>query len=84
MSEETDRLNCTTPSLSHKRSYSLRVVSDVILHHDNNMVVWHPVLVEDLVGVAHIGLGEKRHPVGVSIMPPGDGMASGISMNWIL
>lgn len=51
--------------LHHKRSYSLGVVRDVVYHHNNNMVVWHAVLVEDLVGVAHIGLGRER------IMRPG-------------
>lgn len=37
---------------------SLLVRGQVIVHHDHNLLVWDAVLVDDLVGMAHIGLGD--------------------------
>ena len=41
------------------RLHLLGIVGDVVIHHDDNVVVWHVVLVEDLVGMANIGLKTK-------------------------
>ena len=34
----------------------LLVVGDVIVHHDNDVVIRHPVTTDDLVGVTHVSL----------------------------
>lgn len=36
---------------------SLVVRGQVIVHHDHNLLIWDAVLVDNLVGMAHIGLG---------------------------
>lgn len=39
---------------------SLLVGGQVIVHHDHDLLVRDAVLVDDLVGMAHIGLGNGR------------------------
>lgn len=51
---------CTPISCRLRHStmpYSLYVVGKVIIHHDNYVFIRNPVLVQDLVGMAHICLG---------------------------
>ena len=38
--------------------YSLFRVSDVIIHHHDDLLIRNPISVNNLVGVARIGLGE--------------------------
>lgn len=40
--------------------HSHLVMSDVISHHHNDMVIRNTMLVKDLVSVAHIGLREEH------------------------
>ena len=41
--------------------YSLRAVSNVIVHHDHNVFVRHSMLLEDLIGMAQISLQRNFH-----------------------
>lgn len=39
---------------------SLFIVGNVVVHHDHNVVVRDTMFVQDLVGMADVGLGRQR------------------------
>lgn len=53
---------CQETKLSLWSHHLHLVISDVVRHHHNDMVIGDPVRVEDLVRVAHIGL--RRNAIG--------------------
>lgn len=35
------------------------ILCQVIIHHNHNLLIWDPILVDNLVGVTYISLKEK-------------------------
>lgn len=49
-----------------KKQNSLLVHGQVIIHHDHNVLVWDAVPVDNLVGMAHVGLGHGWEEKGAN------------------
>lgn len=58
------RLRCVAVLWGKLKLNSLLVGGQVIVHHDHDLLVRDAVLVDDLVGMAHIGLGNGRKERG--------------------
>lgn len=43
---------------SNNNVNSLFILCQVIVHHNHNLLIWDAILVDNLVGMASIGLGE--------------------------
>ena len=58
---------------------SLFIVGNVVVHHDHDVVVRNTMLVQDLVGMADVGLGRQR---GEKNMRGGSLTSNTLSINY--
>ena len=60
MGSKREVLECSSDTRTRAGRNLLVIVSNVIVHHDDYMVIRNTMRVQNVIGVAHVGLEEKE------------------------